>query len=52
MATETTNYHFIKPDDSDPVDNTPLNQNFDSIGISPIPTTPTRSRKSRWDWGM
>lgn len=31
MATETTNYHFIKPDDTDPVDNTPLNQNFDSI---------------------
>ena len=31
MSTETTNYHFIKPDDSDPVDNTPLNQNFDSI---------------------
>lgn len=28
---ETTNYHFIKPDDTDPVDNTPLNQNFDSI---------------------
>ncbi|GEM_PF-2785542 len=31
MATETTNYHFIKPGDADPVDNTPLNQNFDSI---------------------
>lgn len=31
MATETTNYHFIKPDDDDPVDNTPLNQNFDRI---------------------
>lgn len=31
MATETTNYHFIKPSDTDPVDNTPLNQNFDSI---------------------
>lgn len=31
MATETTNYHFIKPGDTDPVDNTPLNQNFDSI---------------------
>lgn len=31
MATETTNYHFIKPDDTDPVDNTPLNQNFDNI---------------------
>lgn len=31
MATETTNYHLIKPDDTDPVDNTPLNQNFDSI---------------------
>lgn len=31
MATETTNYHLIKPDDTDPVDNTPLNQNFDRI---------------------
>lgn len=31
MATETTNYHLIKPGDTDPVDNTPLNQNFDSI---------------------
>lgn len=31
MSTETTNYHFIKPGDTDPVDNTPLNQNFDSI---------------------
>lgn len=31
MATETINYHFIKPGDTDPVDNTPLNQNFDSI---------------------
>lgn len=31
MATETTNYHFIKPGDADPVDNTPLNQNFDGI---------------------
>lgn len=31
MATETTNYHLIKPGDTDPVDNAPLNQNFDSI---------------------
>ena len=31
MATETSNYHFLKPADSDPVDNTPLNTNFDSL---------------------
>lgn len=31
MSTETTNYHLIKPGDTDPVDNTPLNQNFDNI---------------------
>lgn len=31
MATETTYYHFTKPADTDPVDNTPLNNNFDNI---------------------
>jgi hypothetical protein len=31
MATETTNLHLIKPDDSDSTDQTPFNSNSDIL---------------------
>ena len=44
MASQTTNYNFTLPADSDPTDQTPFNNNFSSIDgllVKVIPTVKT-----------